>query len=160
MIISNHSIEEENTHSFVRIEQLLFFIWPNFNTLHLRLLCAKFGLNLPGGSWEEDFYISSIFFAISYLSPLGKGRGPPFEQIWIRITKDALRLVWFNLTQWFYRSRFFKFINVFSYFIITGISPWKRAWPFIWTNLNSHHLRMLYAKFGWNMLSGSREEDF
>ena len=28
----------------------------------------------------------------------------------------------------------------FPYFII--ISPWKRAWPFIWTNLNPHHPRM------------------
>ena len=36
----------------------------------------------------------------------------------------------------------------FHYFII--ISPWKRVWPFIWTNLNSHHLGILCAKFGWN----------
>ena len=34
----------------------------------------------------------------------------------------------------------------FHYFII--ISPWKRAGPFIWTNLNPLHLRMLCAKFG------------
>ena len=33
------------------------------------------------------------------------------------------------------------------------ISPWKRAWPYIWTNLNP--LRMLCAKFGWNRPSGS-----
>ena len=40
------------------------------------------------------------------------------------------------------------------------ISPWKRVEPFIWTNLNPLHPRMLCAKFGWNWLSGSREEDF
>ena len=45
----------------------------------------------------------------------------------------------------------------FHYFVI--ISPWKRAWPFIWTNLNSLHPRMFCAKFGWNWPSGSGEED-
>ena len=46
----------------------------------------------------------------------------------------------------------------FHYFVI--ISPWKRAGPFIWTNLNPLHPRMLCAKFSWNWLSGSGEEDF
>ena len=46
----------------------------------------------------------------------------------------------------------------FHYFVI--ISPWKRAGPFIWTNLNPLYPRMLCAKFGWNWLSGSGEEDF
>ena len=36
----------------------------------------------------------------------------------------------------------------FCYFII--ISPWKRAGPFIWTNLKPLHPRMLCAKFGYN----------
>ena len=39
------------------------------------------------------------------------------------------------------------------------ISPWKRAGPFIWTNLFPIYLRMLCAKFGWNWPSGSGEED-
>ena len=38
------------------------------------------------------------------------------------------------------------------------ISPWKRAGPIIWTNLNPLHLRMLCAKFGWNWPSGSGED--
>ena len=46
----------------------------------------------------------------------------------------------------------------FHYFVI--ISPWKRAESIIWTNLNPLHPRMLCAKFGWNWLSGSGEEDF
>ena len=45
----------------------------------------------------------------------------------------------------------------FHYFVI--ISPWRRARPFIWTNLNPLHPRMLCAKFGWNWPSGSGEED-
>ena len=46
----------------------------------------------------------------------------------------------------------------FHHFVI--ISPWKRARSFIWTNLNPLHPSMLCAKFGWNWLSGSGEEDF
>ena len=45
----------------------------------------------------------------------------------------------------------------FRYFVI--ISPWKRAGPFIWTNLNPLYPRMLCAKFGWIWPSGSWEED-
>ena len=46
----------------------------------------------------------------------------------------------------------------FRYFKI--ISPWKREEAFIWRYLKPLHPRMLCAKFGWNMLSGSWEEKF
>ena len=46
----------------------------------------------------------------------------------------------------------------FNYFVI--ISPGKRAGSFIWINLNPPYPRMLCAKFGWNWLSGSGEENF
>ena len=46
----------------------------------------------------------------------------------------------------------------FHYFVI--ISPWKRAGPIIWTNLNPLHQTMLCAKFCWNWPCGSGEEDF
>ena len=45
----------------------------------------------------------------------------------------------------------------FCYFII--ISPWKRAEPFIWINLNPLNIRMLCGKFDWNWPCGSGEED-
>ena len=45
----------------------------------------------------------------------------------------------------------------FHYFVI--ISPWKRAWNFICSNLNPLPPMMLCVKFGWNWLSGSGEED-
>ena len=44
----------------------------------------------------------------------------------------------------------------FRYFWI--ISPWKRAGPFICTNLNPLCSRMYFAKFGWNWPSGSWEQ--
>ena len=46
----------------------------------------------------------------------------------------------------------------FYYFPI--ISPLERVWPFISKNLNPLHPGILCAKFGWNWLSGSGEEDF
>ena len=44
----------------------------------------------------------------------------------------------------------------FCYFLI--ISPWTRAGPFNWINLNPLHQRMLCAKFGWDWPNGSEEE--
>ena len=37
-----------------------FFIWINFNPLHPRMLCAKFGWNWPSGSGEEDDNVKSL----------------------------------------------------------------------------------------------------
>ena len=49
------------------------------------------------------------------------------------LPKDALICqVWLKLAQWFKR-RFLNFVYVFCYFII--ISPWKRTWSFVCTNL-------------------------
>ena len=57
--------------------------------------------------------------------------------------------VWLKLAHWFWRRRFFKVCRcIFCYFII--ISPWERAWSFIWINMNPFHSRRLCAKFGWN----------
>ena len=50
----------------------------NFNYLHSKILCARFGLSCLSGSEENDFLISSIYF---HLSPLGTGLGPTFKQI-------------------------------------------------------------------------------
>ena len=82
----------------------------------------------------------------------------PLERDWNQITQGCLCQVWLKLAQWFWRSRFFIFVNVFFYFVIN--SPWKRVWPFIWTNLNLFNPRMLCAKFVWNWPSNSAEEDF
>ena len=73
-------------------------------------------------------------------------------------SKDALCQVWLILAQWFWRRGFFN-LSIYSlYFVI--ISPWKRVGPFIWTNLNPLHPRIIYAMFSWNWPSGYGEEDF
>jgi hypothetical protein len=47
---------------------------------------------------------------------------------------------------------------IFHIFVI--ISPLKRTWPFIWTNLDSLHPRIICIKFDWIWPAGSGEEDF
>ena len=56
-------------------------------------------------------------------------------------------------------KKIFKTSMYFRFFII--ISPWKRAWDFIWTNLNLNplHLWMICAKFDRNWPCSSGEED-
>ena len=51
-------------------------------------------------------------------------------------------------------------MNLTYFCIFVIISPLKRTWPFIWTILNFHHLRMICTKFEWNGPAGSGEEDF
>ena len=47
------------------LKLILPLIWTNMNSLHLRLLCVKFGWNWPSGSGEKIFYCQCIF-AISF----------------------------------------------------------------------------------------------
>ena len=85
--------------------------------------------------------------------------GSSFEQAWIPFTQGCLvsRLV--EIDSVVLEKKIFKFIQcIFPICVI--ISPWKRAGPFIWTNLNPLQLRMLCAKFGWNWPCGFVEEDF
>ena len=48
----------------------------------------------------------------------------------------------------------------FRYFAIFFIFPWKRACPFIQANLSPVHQKRLYAKFGGNEHTRSRDENF
>ena len=85
-------------------------------------------------------------------------RAGPF--IWTNLNplpKDALCHVWLKLTQWSLKRLFLNVDKVFCSFVI--ISPWKRAWHFIRTNLNPLPSRMLCDKFDWIWSSSSGEED-
>ena len=134
------------------------FIWTNLNPLHPRMHCANFGWNWLSGSGEWDFLISSIYFRYFVIISPWKRAGPSFEQTWILYTQGCFvpRLVATGSVV--LDKKIFLILSIyFRYFVI--ISPCKRAGPFIWTNLNPLHLRMLCAKFGWNWPSGSGEED-
>ena len=109
--------------------------------------------------WRRRFLnFVNVFSLFHNYLPLEKGG--PF--IWTKFNplshKDALCQIWLKLARWFWRRRFLNFVNVFSLF--PNNPPWKRAGPFIWTKFNPLHPRMLCAKFGWNWLRGSGEENF
>ena len=85
-------------------------------------------------------------FTFSLLSPLGKGRGPSFEQIWIPFIQGCFVPSLVEIGPVVLEKRIFLFwLMYFRYFVI--ICPWKRAGPFIWINLNPLYPRMLFAKF-------------
>ena len=109
--------------------------------------------------WRKRYlnfvYVFSLFR--NYL-PLEKGGALHLNKLEFHSPKDALCQVWLKLAQWFWRKRFLNFINVFLLF--RNYLLLKKGGPFIWTNLNPLHPRMLCAKFGWNWPSGSGEKDF
>ena len=86
--------------------------------------------------------------------------GPSFEKKLESLSpNNALSQVWLKSAQWFLRRIFLlNFVNVFSLF--HDKLPLKRTGPFIWTNSNTLHQRMLCVKFGCNWPSGSGEEGF
>ena len=107
---------------------------------------------------KKIFKVRQCIFAISLLCPPRKERGPSFKQTWIPTTQWCFvpGLVEIGPVVLLKEEDFQSSSMYFRYFVI--ISPWKRASPFIWTIWNSHHKRMLCAKFGWNWPGGSWEE--
>ena len=81
--------------------------------------------------------------------------GPKRGLVPVPLPKDALCQVWLNWPSGSGEEIFLISSMYYRYFAI--ISLWKRTWPFIWTNLNPLHPRMLCAKFGWNWPNGSGE---
>ena len=99
-----------------------------------------------------------LIFAIYLLSPLGKEHGPSFEQIWVPFTERCFELSLVEIGSSVVLQKNFLIVSMyFHYFVI--ISPWKKAGPFIWTNLNPLHPGILCAKFGWNWPTGSGEDE-
>ena len=121
--------------------------------------CAKFGWNWPSGSWEKDFKIPSIYFHYFIIASPWKGVALHLNKLESPSSKDSLCQVCINLAWWFRRKGSYKILNKYiCYFII--IFPWKKVWPFIWTNLNPLHPTMYCAKFDWNWPSCSGEGIF
>jgi hypothetical protein len=46
------------------------------------------------------------------------------------------------------------------FYIFVIISPLKSTWPFIWSNVNLLHPRIICTKFDWILPAGSGEKDF
>ena len=152
----------------------LFSLFRNYLPLEkgVALHLNKFELPSPNGCFVpslveispvvlEKKILKYLFFNIILLFRncllLEKGVALYLKKLESLSPKDAFCQVWLNLAQLFLRKRFLNIFIIIYYFEIT--SPWRRAWPFIWKNLNPLHPRMLCAKFGWNWPSGSGEED-
>ena len=73
------------------------------------------------------------------------------------LPKDASCQVWLNFGPVVLEKKIvFNFVNVVCLF--HNYIPLERVGPFIWTNTNPLHPRMLCAKFSWNWPSGSWED--
>ena len=113
------------------------------------MLCAKFGWNWLSGSGVEDLFNFINVFSLFRNVYLGKRWGPLFEQSWIPFTQGCFVPSLVEIGSVILEKKIFLILSLyFHYFVI--ISPWKRAGPFIWTNLNPLHPRMLCAMFDWN----------
>ena len=65
---------------------------------------------------------------------------------------------WWNWSSCFGEEDIIKFRQcIFVFFIF---SPWKRVGPFVWTDINTPHPRMIWAKFDWSWPRVSGEEEF
>ena len=100
--------------------------------------CAKFGGDLPGGSGKEYFLKSSIYFNyLAIISSLTKSV-PSFEFTRILFIQGCYVPSLVKIGTVVLEKLSVSFCN----FVI--ISSWKRALPFMWTNLNPLYLRMLF----------------
>ena len=140
-------------------EKLLVLHLKKLECLSSKDACAKIGWNWLSGSWEEDFLISSMYFRYFVIVSPWKRLGPFIWTNFNPLNPKMLcaKFCW-NWPSVLEKKIFLISSMYFRYFVI--ISPWKRTGPFIWTNLNPLHPRMLCAKFGWYWLSGSGEEFF
>ena len=131
-------------------------IWIILNPLYPRMLCVNFGWNWPSSSEERILNIFKIILLFCYYIPLEKGVALHLNKLtWIHSTQKWFVPSLLKLTQWFWRRFLILSVQLYIFVIIPYC---KRAWPFIWINLNLLHPRLHCTKFGWNLPSGSGEE--
>ena len=112
--------------------KVCLFIWTDWNPLHPRMLCDRFDWSWTSGSGEEDFLIFQCIFTFSQLSPLWEG---DWSFIWTNFIPLQPRIVcakfgW-NWTRC--SGEDFEKLTIYLYYFPI-IFPFRRAWPFIWTN--------------------------
>jgi hypothetical protein len=127
------------------------FNWTNLNSLHPRIIWTKFDWFFGLLVQENIFFqIFSAFVLFCYYLPLERDDPLHLNKL------DDLCRVWLELDPVILENTIFKW----PYPIFVSISPLKRTWPFIWTNLNSLPPRIICIKFDWIWPAGSGEEDF
>ena len=130
------------------------FIWKKNHNQNPKMLCAKCGWNSLSGSWEKDFWISSMYFCYFIIISAWKMAWP---FIWIYLNSHHPRMLCAKLVLCCFWRRYFNFVNVillFRYYL-----PLEKAMTLQLKNLNPLHPRMLCAMFGWIWLRRLGEED-
>ena len=75
-------------------------------------------LKLAQWFWIRRFFnFFKVFSLFRNYLPLEKGGGLNLNKLESPSPEDALCQVWLKLAQWFWRRKFFNFVNVFSQFI-------------------------------------------
>ena len=101
---------------------------------------------------EKIIFKYFSYMVSPFVSP-SDTRGPWFEQTWNCTMPESFH-VNLNFPGQVVLEKILKWYH--PIFVI--ISPLKRICPFIWTNWNSLHPRMICTKFDWNWPSGSGED--
>ena len=73
-------------------------------------------LKLAQWFWRRFLKFVNVFWLFRNYLPLEKGRALHLNKLEFPSPKDDLCQVWLKLTQWFWRRRFLKFVNVFLHF--------------------------------------------
>ena len=112
-------------------------IWTNLNPLHPGNAFCQVWLNLAHWLYRrKSLNFVNVFSPFRNYLPLEKGVALDLNKVHSPSPKDDFCQVWLKLAPWFWRKRFFKFVNVFSPF--QNYLPLERIGaPFIWRNLNT-----------------------
>ena len=125
----------------------------NLNSLHPRMFRAKFGWNWLRGSCEMILKFCHVFLLFRNFLIYEKGVALHWKKIESLHPRNfCIKFGWngpvvLEKKLFLISSTYFRYLSV--------ISPWKRAGPLIWTNLNPLQPRMICAKFSWNWPSDS-----
>ena len=99
-------------------KRVYLFIWTNLNSLHWRMLCAKFGWNWFSGRnlyWFSGrnllmFLMYFPFFFFCYYLPLVKGLASYLNRLEYPLSKNTCQNC-LKLAQWFWRFLLLQTLN-------------------------------------------------
>ena len=143
-----HKVDRKENKPIIYCMKIKWFSnWTNLISITQWCFCAKFGWNRHSGSGEKSLlYFVYIFLLLNKYPPWKKGGALLLNKLDSYHPRMLCAKFGWNWISGSGEEDFLISSVYFHNFII--ISPWKRAGPFIWTNLNPLHLRMLCAKFG------------
>ena len=96
---------------------------------------------------KRFFKYFQYYFTISLLSLLGEGRDPSFEQAWFPFIQGCSVLCLVEIGPVVLEKKILITFNMILHFFYMYYHPWKKAWHFVWIDMNSLHPRMLSAMF-------------